>query len=217
MTLPADILKESICSLSAEWPENVEPLLEALSSNSAHCSLSPRSLESLRGALSSNRVGLHEIASYLLAEASLFDPAALDLIMSLSISAKAAERFNAIICLTAGTPEECSLTVLVSGLRDRSSRVRAKAADWILRLRLPKALPALENALGIELNAGVRSTMELTLHLLRDGYMARPNGEKEVWFTVLAEVGITSKIVDASLVESLGAKSVARQLRGDST
>ncbi|WP_442909339.1 HEAT repeat domain-containing protein [Ideonella sp. BN130291] len=189
-------------------------MLDAVSSNAVGCPLSSSALASLRAALSSSRTLLYETASYVLADALAFDPQAIDLLVDLSKSQKATERFNAILCLSEKTPQATSLDVITKSLGDRSSKVRIKAADWVLRLGLTPALPALKKALSTEQHSEARRTMEFSLALVRDGYLISPWSDKQVWFTLALSPGCTvSSAVDAALIEQSGAAAVAAQLR----
>lgn len=215
MQLPEHIMRAGILRLSTQWPTLVPPLLDALSLVVAQQPLPPAVITSVREALSGSRVALYETASYLTADASVYDANALELVLSLSRAPKAHERRNAILCLTKQTPQNVALNVLGRGLVDTSSRVRTKAADWILRLRLAPALPPLEAALSCERHRETRNVMKFTFYLLRDGYLIRPSDEEKIWLTTLDQDGsICSESVERTLVERLGIERVVATLKG---
>jgi hypothetical protein len=201
MSLPPDLLEASIRSLPAELDFYVDPLLAALSTNRRRRSLSEASIGALRSALSVNRRDLYETASYLLSDASSFDPAAVSLIAELSQGPKVSQRYNAILCLSPQTPFDLVVLVIEAALKDRSAKVRTKAADRMLELKLTKALPALRSALIPEAHAETRATMEFTLALLRDGYLVRSINDEYCSITRLGSRGISTEVVRHELLE----------------
>jgi hypothetical protein len=213
MRLPEDVLRTSIRALATQWPTLVQPLLDALSSIVTQRPLSVEVIASLREALSSNRIPLYETASYLAADASAYDENAVDLVLSMSRAARAHGRHNAILCLTEQTPMNVTLDILGRGIADTSSRVRIKAADWVLRMRLAQALPPLEAALSTERHPEAKRAMEFTLHLVRDGYLVRPYGDEKVSLTLDHDGSIWTEFVAQSLIAEHGIECVVSNLK----
>ena len=135
-------------------------------------------------------------------------------ILAMSQSSKAHIRFNAILCLGKSTPSDIVEKVLKTGLLDKSSRVRIKAADWIGRLRKTEFVPELTAALAIERNAKARATIEFSLRLLRDGYILKsaPGGRHNI--TVFGEEGgIRCSRVSQETLNKHGIEEIASKLR----
>jgi tRNA A37 N6-isopentenylltransferase MiaA len=74
-------------------------------------------------------------------------------------STDARVRHNALLCLTNEMPQDAVHEMLERGLRDKSNRVRRKAADWAGRLHCIGVLPAMHAALRSEKNAETREVM----------------------------------------------------------
>jgi hypothetical protein len=70
-------------------------------------------------------------------------PQAAETVLTMSKNSKAHVRFNAICCLKPGTTQTVVNTVLKSGLADKSSRVRWKAAEKTEQLEMVNLLPEL--------------------------------------------------------------------------
>lgn len=215
MPFPEPLLRRSILALRKEWPDLVDPLLDALSSVSRRAPLAPAGLAALNAALTSSRTALYETASYIAQDASGLDAKTVDLIIGLSKHQKAFARRNAILCLGEETPAAMTLEVIAHGLNDKSALVRIKAADWALRMRLGQALPMMASAICNEKHAEARSVMEYSLGMLRDGYFARPRDGDNVSVTVLGNGGgSTTARVRQTLIDEIGMDKVASDLRG---
>ena len=215
MSFPEPILRRTILAFRQGWPDLVDPLLDALSSVSRRVPLTPEGLAALNAALTSSRTALYETASYIAQDASGFDAKAVDLVIGLSKHQKAFARRNAILCLGEETPVATTLEVIAQGLKDKSSLVRIKAADWALRMRLRQTLPMIAAAIYNEKHAEARSVMEYSLSMLRDGYFARPRDGEHVSVTVLGNGGgSTTARVRQMLIDEIGMERVASDLRG---
>src|SRR4051794_30459684 len=95
MPFPEPILRRNILALRKEWPDLVEPLLNALASISLRVPLAPKSLAALTVALTSSRTALYDTASYIASDASGFNADTVDLIVGLSKHKQAFARRNA--------------------------------------------------------------------------------------------------------------------------
>src|SRR5205823_314602 len=144
---------------------------------------SPEWLAPIVNAASSSRVPLYENATSLLSELTEHFPAACDAVANMAQATRSRVRFNAILCLGRSTPPSLTLQILRQCLRDKSARVRLKAADWAGRLRLRKIVPDLEEAAARERNANARRTIEFELKLLRDGYILEPGSDEGLMIT----------------------------------
>ncbi|RFP07945.1 MULTISPECIES: HEAT repeat domain-containing protein [unclassified Duganella] len=109
--------------------------------------------------VSSHRVPVYETASYILGDLAAYSSVALQAIIELSHSTDSRVRHNAVLCLTGEMPQEVVHEMLGRALRDKSSRVRRKAADWAGRLGCRAVLPAMQEALKIEKNVETREVM----------------------------------------------------------
>jgi HEAT repeat protein len=109
--------------------------------------------------VSSHRVPVYETASYVLGDLAVYSSEALQALIELSHSTDSGVRHNALLCLTNEMSQEVVHEMLIRGLRDRSSRVRRKAADWAGRLGCHAVLPAMQEALKVEKKAETRDVM----------------------------------------------------------
>ena len=213
MPIPESILRASIQQLDLEWPQLAKSLGGALSAITAREALSDESLSALSEAASSKRQAVSELASYLLGIASTYEPQAAALILKLSSDSRVHIRHNAILCLVEETPPSISLDVIRRTLFDKSSRVRIKAADWVLRLRLAAAIPLLERAIDAESHRQTLSAMAFTLDLVRDGYRLEPVDAARVRIFYANEHQVSGATVDRSLIAQRGVAAVVASLQ----
>ena len=203
--------------LHPRYPELEAPLMAAVDAFDAvqqTGKLTPESLRPIVDAVSSPRTPLYENACGFMQTLSAKWPEVNAAILAMSQSSKAHIRFNAILCLGNSTPSDIVEKVLKSGLLDKSSRVRIKAADWIGRLRKAEFVPELTAALAIEQNAEARSTIEFELRLLRDGYILKPASGGGYNVTVfIEEGGVKSSYVSQETLNKLGIEKIASKLR----
>ena len=122
------------------------------------------------------------------------------------------KRFNAIICLCSVTPSEFSVSLVRNGLSDKSSRVRTKAADWALRLRLTDVIPDLEQSLAVESHTATKRTITFSLGLLRDGYLLDDNDSDVVSVTVPTSGGIIGRLVSRDDIDTKGIRAVVSEI-----
>jgi hypothetical protein len=175
--------------------------------------LLPAQLRTLVDTVSSPRRPLYENACDFMRVLSLKWPEVTAAIRTMSRSTKAHVRFNAILCLGSKTDEGVIDVVLKSALGDKSARVRAKAADWIGRLRRKELVPELAGALAAERNVAARATMEFELRLLRDGYILDPAKSGGYNLTVHTQDGTSGRWVDEATLRSEGVEAIAAELR----
>jgi hypothetical protein len=204
-------------SLRPRFPELEAPLMAAVDAFDLvqrTDELLPQRLRPILDAVSSSRRGLYENTCEFMQILSAKWPEANEAIVAMSQSTKAHVRFNAILCLGDSTPGTTVERILKSGLLDKSSRVRRKAADWICRLRKTEFVPELAIAQSSEPDAKVRSGMEFSLRLLRDGYILRPGESGFYELTVLRDDGsvIGTSVKDETL-RTRGVDAIASELR----
>jgi hypothetical protein len=109
-----------------------------------------------------------------------------------------------------------ALQILRTGLRDKSSRVRTKAADWILQRRIRECIPDLESALAVEKHVETRETMDQGLRMLRDGYVLgnASRGQVLVWVLLPDESQCSSKgaFIDQSELSECGVEVIVQEI-----
>lgn len=172
--------------LRRRYPELEEPLLRAIDAFDAiqeTGQITPDRLAPIIDAVQSSRGPLYVNASGLLASLTGQYPDACAALLALSQHPKSHVRFNAVISIGESTPRPLALQILRERLKDKSSRVRTKAADWIQRRRIRECIPDLEAALALETHRETLETIDFGLRLLRDGYiLGEVRGERvSVW------------------------------------
>lgn len=154
------LLPDAVSRLvSPVMPEVVPSLLQALELIATQSPPSTLVVADLVKAISSSRVAVYETTSYILGELAIYSPLALDAVLALSRATDSRVRHNALLCVNEEWPARTVHDVLEQALRDKSSRVRRKAADWTGRLRCKTLLPYLQHAVDIERNAETRDVM----------------------------------------------------------
>lgn len=156
--------------LRKRFPELERPLIEAIDAFDELASGTPIETDRLKPlvfAASSDRSPLYENATELLGQLAVKHDAARQAVEGMAVNSKAQVRFNAIICVNASWPRKAALEILRNRLRDSSSRVREKAADWALRYGMKELVPELTAALRNESNSKARSCIDFALQQLR--------------------------------------------------
>jgi hypothetical protein len=203
--------------LRPRYPELVAPLMAAVDAFDAiqdRGELSQGNLGILVEAACSSRRPLYENVCGFMAHLTARWPEATAAILQMSKSPKAQIRFNAILCLGRDTPSDVVDAILKGGLRDKSARVRSKAADWAGRLRNKRLVTELGAALTAEKNRRARSTIEFELRLLRDGYILEKT--EDGWFRVTVHTdsgGTRGGTVAESRLKLEGVETIAAELR----
>jgi hypothetical protein len=121
-------------------------------------------------------------------------------------------RFNAICCLEKPTPLAMTLQMLRKGLRDRSAKVRWKAADRALYLGVRELVPELERADAFEKHEAAKTEISYSLSLLRDGYSLRqwPDGGFAV--STFTTNGISARKVSQSELRRRGIETIVAEI-----
>ena len=86
-------------------------------------------------------------------------PEAQALILEMANASVAHVRFNAILCLNERCPESLVMQVIPSSLKDKSKKVRCKAADWARNFKIDALLPMMEQALSLESDLEVQHVL----------------------------------------------------------
>jgi hypothetical protein len=140
-------------------------------------------------------------------------PEAADAIQRMSQNRRANVRFNAICCLGKKTPPRTVDAVLESGLRDKSARVRWKAAQEACQLYRVNLIPAIGAALAAERNAKTRRSIDFSLRLLRDGYRIEKKPDGSVSICVRMQNGFRGKYVSAEGLKRRGIDAIVLEIR----
>jgi len=176
--------------------------------------LSASQLQRVVEGASSPRAMLWYNATDLLMKLSGRWPAAADAIATMFRSRKATVRFAALCSLGRGTPIDITDALLGAGLRDKSSRVRWKAAARANDLDRRKLIPDITAALVAESDEKARRSIELSRRMLRDDHWVRPDSPGSVSVTArLHDGGIANKIVSNDELRTRGIESILAELR----
>ena len=149
-------------------PNLVSPLLECLDLALNRTTAPDAVLQATVSAASSSRLAVCQCAALILGELAVYDRRAMEAVVEMARAKDATIRINAIICLTLEQPRNVVLPVLTRALKDRSARVRIKAGDMILRLKLVEASSLLADAAESEANGKARLELEGALRLLTE-------------------------------------------------
>jgi len=139
------------------------PLLNAFDALATSRKLPMPTLAKLASGVSDEKASVYETCAEFLGEVAEGDARALNLIIELSQSNRASIRHNALLCLTAKHDPNVVGVVIGRALRDKSARVRRKAADWTQRLGLRTMEGDLVEALSDEKDAGAANAMKAAL------------------------------------------------------
>ena len=174
--------------------------------------LPPELLRPVVDAASDSHRPVYEFAVSLLRRLTGRFPEACQAVADMAGHPKSHVRFNAILSLGRGTPAPLALEILRQGLRDRSSRVRIKAADWSGTLRLREMVPDLERASANERDPKTKREIDFALALLRDGYLLRPADHDGFHVVAFFSGGINSRWVSRTELEQRGIEAIAAEL-----
>ena len=156
--------------LKQRHPELVAQVLSAidafdLTANSG--STDAKTLAPLLDAAKSARAPVYESATMLLGRLANRIDYVQKAMIEMAVDPRSHVRFNAILCIPEGErPSEFALKLVEGRLRDKSARVREKAADWALRCRMVSLLPSLRLALQKELHERARDCIASTVQEL---------------------------------------------------
>jgi hypothetical protein len=201
--------------LRKRYPELEHPLLavvDGFDAIQANAIIDAGDLRPIVEAASSQRRPLLENATTLLSELTERYEEARGAVAAMSEDSRNHVRFNAILCLGSPTPLAFTLGILRRSLRDKSARVREKAADWAGRLRLREFVPDLESAFSIEQNSKAKRTIEFELKLLRDGYILEPRREGFFVTTHRSGGGVTAQFVPHAELEQRGIDAIVADM-----
>ncbi|MCH8622558.1 hypothetical protein [Undibacterium sp. TS12] len=129
--------------------------------------LSETSLIAVVDAASDRYASVYELGATFLGESAILDNRALQMIQEMALSKHAHVHHNALLCLTEKTQEQVCLGMIRDGLKDKSSRVRTKAADWAHRLRLRGVVQDIAKVLKTETHNEAAQTMRAAIEVLQ--------------------------------------------------
>ena len=202
--------------LEPHYPELVAPFLAALEAFEAAIeagALNDAALETIVECARSSRMPLGENAATLLGQLVARFPAAEHAVRGMAVHPKVHVRVNALVALSSTPPASLHDEVLRMALRDRSSKIRALAADKIMQFELDHLLPELDAATASENVPKTREELEYARDLLRDGYRVRPLEDGRAWLSCrMPDGALMSSVVDAKDLQAKGAKAIARSL-----
>ena len=121
-------------------------------------------------------------------------------------------RLNAICCLKKSTPTEMTLQLLREALRDKSARVRWKAADKAVSLRLREIVPELAQADRVEKHGRAKSEISFSLSMLRDGYILERWADGTFQVTTFISNGISGRNVTESELQRRGINAIVAEI-----
>jgi hypothetical protein len=202
-------------TLRRRYPELEPPLVRAIDAFDAieekQC-ITPELLAPIVEAASSSRGALWENATDFLGRLTGQYAEAREAVLAMVQQPHSDVRFNAICCLKKSTPPAMTLQLLRQGLRDKSAKVRWKAADQAGRLRVREIVPELENADAVEKNAKAKEVIGFELKLLRDGYILKrwPDGTLHV--TTFTSNGISGHNVSESELQQRGIDAIVAEI-----
>ncbi len=148
-------------------PDLEASLLETFDALKFGTPLSETALAGLVEAASDRHTTVYEVATEFLGEVAESDENALKMIQDMAVSPHAHVRHNALLSLTEKTSSQVCLGIIRGGLKDKSSRVRRKAADWAIRLPLRSVAPDIADALKTESNSETAFVMSEALKALQ--------------------------------------------------
>lgn len=135
-------------------------------------------------------------------------------VIEMMASRKAHVRFNALCCVTRATPVEIADAALQQGLRDKSARVKWKAAQQASALGRRNLTSDMEATLATMSAGKPRDSVESSLRLLRDGYILKPVGDGTFNLTLPTAGGGTSgRSVTERELRERGLDAIMAELR----
>lgn len=148
-------------------PDLEASVLDAVDALNSRTPLSDATLAAMVDAVSEKSTSVYEASTQIFGEIAEYDGRALQMIQEMALSEHAHVRHNALLCLTEKTQEQVCLRMIRNGLKDKSSRVRGKAADWAHRLCLRSVELDIVNALLTESHGDTAQTMRAAIKALQ--------------------------------------------------
>jgi hypothetical protein len=163
-------------------------------------------------AASDSHEAVSTFGAVLLGKAAEAEVAAQLSILEMLSSRLAGVRFNAILCLTENTPTSIALRVLSLALRDKSPKIRAKAAERASQLKLKAIQTELLKAVSHEKNRHAKEVMSAELGMLRDGYYLVPSDSGPMYLTVEIDGSREMHLVQDSQIRESGIERIVATL-----
>jgi hypothetical protein len=152
-------LVEAANSIKSTEPVLASRILEAISALSSHLPVTDLALQDVTQAATHRSTQINLTATYVLSAIAEHDARGMQAVMSLFNSSKSEVRLSALVCLSRDTPRAETSELLQLGLKDRSSRIRLKAAEFIAWLQFRDLLTNVQEALMSETNNSAREVM----------------------------------------------------------
>jgi hypothetical protein len=203
-----------------QWEAELLKVADAYDAVKVSGKLTPEDLRVVVDGASHSRALVWENSIQLLGWLSEKYPDAASAIAEMFKSRKSHVRFNAVCCLTPGTKGNVP-ELLRAGMADKSSRVRWKAAEKTQELNLRELVPEMTAALKAETNQRVLKSIEMSLGLLRDGYVFKWTQSLGYQITVPIHKGVYKGICGRSVtkkeLDERGIEAIAEDLRKQKT
>jgi hypothetical protein len=203
-------------TIEPRCPELVRPIRDALDAFDAIQRAGRADAERLMPiveAAQSHRRPLYDMAVGLLQELTADFAEARESVARMASDKRSQVRFNAVISLGARTPRDFSGEVIRQALRDKSAKVRQKAADWAQRRGMAEIVPDLAAALAVESHAATKETMEFNLPLLRDRYLLKKDGAAGFLITIPYARGISTRRVSQEELDAKGISAIIAEVQ----
>jgi len=207
-------LREQLQLFDAYLRNRFPELAEVLSSAEARRHAPPDDLVTAEllapvvAAASDARVSVARNAAWVLWVLTGFFTAAQEAVARMAQDPRAHVRHHAMVSVGKLAPLPLKLEVLGRGLRDRSARVREKAADRARASYVREITPELESAAARERNAAIKRRLERVLGLLRDGYFVSPARGAEVEVVIAVKDGTASYLVSRAELKARGVEAL---------
>lgn len=185
--------------------------IDAFDSIQAGEQITPRLLQPIVDAASDSRRLIYDIPVGFLQELTGKHEEARMAVSKLAVDKRSHTRFNSIMCIGRTAPKSFKLQLLRQGLRDKSSKVRWKSADWAGRQRLRELVPELEEAFASEKHEKARSTIVFDLKLLRDGYILEQETDGRFRVTAFTPNGVGSRWFEQMELERRGIEAIVAE------
>lgn len=218
MKMAREIYDSYLRELREKRPQD-EPVMraaiEAFDAIQAGGKVTQLLLEPIVQAASDSRKMLFQIPVNFLQQLTGRHEEAREAVSRMAVAKRSHTRFNAIMCIGKAAPLSFKLELLRQGLRDKSSSVRLKAADWAGRQRLRELVPELVQALAAEVNDKARKAIEFNLLLLRDGYILETVKDGTVRVTAFTAYGCGARWFEQTEIDRRGIEAIVAEFASD--
>ncbi|WP_146151684.1 hypothetical protein [Ahniella affigens] len=176
-------------------------------------SISVEELARLEGFCADRSSMLRDWATQVVGALGRIIPAAAELLQKLAGHGRAEVGISAVGALHFSDNLELFASVVSSGLRHKSHKVRILAACKIQTFGMRNLVGQLQDAIGRETNAEARGSLESSLRLLLDGYLVKQLENGEVYVTVSVGKAFRSQLFSPEEFRQLGIEAIQESLR----